>query len=148
VRRLAAPVRAWVEEGFVEGPWPRERFASAYAPFGRDTARRARRDGGLLSLRAQGPRVRQVVPERRWVTLSAAAVRGRVVGATARVDLRFLAVLEDGGRLRVNVRGDLFLTRNRARRWKIFGYDLDRWEERGAMTATPGRERGARGGDA
>jgi hypothetical protein len=149
LRALAAPVRKWVDAGFVDGPWPRGRFTAAYAPFGRDVARQARRSGDLLTLRAHGQSFEHVVPERRWVVLSVSAVRGRVVGATARVNLRFLGQGEGARRVRVHVRGDLFLTRTRAHEWKIFGYDLDRWEERGAMTARTGGDGAARrGGDA
>jgi hypothetical protein len=131
---LARPVRVWVDNGFVRGPWPREGFAGAFAPFGRHIGDRARRDADLLTLEPVGRSLVEVVPQRRRVAVSVTAARGHVVGATARVDLRVLAVDRDGGRMRVNLRGDLYLTRVPSHGWQIFGYRLDRWVDQGAMT--------------
>jgi hypothetical protein len=75
-----------------------------------------------------------VVPERRRIKVSVTSARGHAVGATAGVDLRVFALNERRQRLRFHVRGDLYLTHSKTQGWKIFGYDLDRWVERGAMT--------------
>jgi hypothetical protein len=135
LRALARPVRRWMDDGFVHGPWPREhRFAGAFVPFSRQIRDRARRDADLLTLQSVGASLAEVVPRRRRIAMSVTGVRGHVVGATARVDLRVFGVDDSGRRMRVNVRGDLFLTRVESRGWKIFGYQLDRWVEEGAMT--------------
>jgi hypothetical protein len=127
LRALARPVRAWVDAGFVDGPWPRRRFRAAFAPFGQGVAARARRDGGLLTLHAEGPSLVDVVPQRRRIAVSVTTADRRVIGASARVNLRVLGVDRRGRQTRVNLRGDLYLTRTTAHGWRIFGYDLDRW---------------------
>jgi hypothetical protein len=133
LRAVSRPVRAWIDNGFVAGPWPRTAFGQAYAPFGRGIIGRARRDADLLTLRAMGGSLEAVVPLHRWIRVSVTGVRGHVVGATARVDLRVLGTASDGRRSRVTVRGDLYLTRVPGHGWKIFGYRLDRWVDEGAM---------------
>jgi hypothetical protein len=139
LRALARPVRTWVDGGFVRGPWPREDgFARAFVPFGRYISDRARRDAGLLTLQALGGSLVEVIPQRRRIAISVTGARGHVVGATARVDLRVLGLDRSGRRTRVNVRGDLFLTRVKSHGWKVFGYQLDRWIEEGAMVGGGG----------
>lgn len=139
LRAITRPVRAWVDDAFVTGPWPRRRFNAAVVPFNRDTTRMARRDARLLTLQALGGSLVEVVPERRRIRVSATAVRGRVVGATVHVDLQVLGVDRQRRRHRVHVRGDLYLTHSKAQGWKIFGYDLDRWADKGAATVEGGR---------
>lgn len=139
LRSITRPVRTWVDDAFVTGPWPRRRFNAAFVPFNRDTTRMARGDARLLTLRALGGSLVEVVPERRRIRVSATAVRGRVVGATAHVDLQVLGVDRQRKRHRVHVRGDLYLTHSKAQGWKIFGYDLDRWADTGAATVEGGR---------
>jgi hypothetical protein len=124
LRGLTRPVRVWVDRGFVDGPWPRERFRPAFGPFTSELAPRVRRDE-LLTLQRQGPELTSVVPQRRRVAVSATARGGRPVGATAHVDLRFLTVDRQDDRRRIRVNGDLYLTRTKTG-WQIFGYDLDR----------------------
>jgi hypothetical protein len=140
---VSRPVRAWIDNGFVAGPWPREAYGQAYVPFGDDIADRVRRDADLLTMRPLGGSLVQVVPQRRRIGVSVTGVRGHVVGATARVDVRVLGIDDGGNRSRVAVRGDLYLTRVPEHGWKIFGYRLDRWVEEGAMTR-PGHKAGAR----
>jgi len=131
---VSRPVRSWIDNGFVAGPWPRESFGQAYAPFGNDITERVRRDADLLTMQPLGGSLVEVVPQRRWIGVSVTGVRGSVVGATARVDVRVLGIDEDGRRSRVAVRGDLYLTRVPEHGWRIFGYRLDRWVDEGAMT--------------
>lgn len=134
LRALSRPVRAWVDAGFVRGPWPREGgFRRAFVPFGRYVSDRARRDARLLTLQSVGGSLVEVIPQRRRIGVSVTGVRGHVVGATARVDLRVLGLDRSGTRMRVTVRGDLFLTRMKSHGWQIFGYRLDRWVDEGAM---------------
>jgi hypothetical protein len=125
-RVLARPVRQWVQAGFVKGPWPRQGFRAAFRPFAHGVAPAARRDMRLLTLHPHGGTFVEVVPQRREVTLSATTVQGRVVGATARVDLRVLGLDETRRRTSVRVRGDLYLTRTPKQGWQIFGYRLHR----------------------
>jgi len=136
LRAMTRPVRAWVNAGFVEGPWPRRRFEAAFAPFTADTAKSARNNARLLTMQALGPTLVDVVPQRRRVRVAATAAGGRPVGATARVDLRVFGLNQQGNQLSVHVRGDVFLSATDAKGWQIFGYDLDRWVERGGREAT------------
>lgn len=133
LRAITRPVRAWAAGGFVDGPWPRRRFKPAFSPFTRDITGTARQDARLLTMYAVAPSLVDVVPLRRRVRLSVTVPRDRPVGATASVDLRFLGLTDRSRRVRVSVRGDLYLSRPDARGWQIFGYDVDRWVERGAM---------------
>jgi hypothetical protein len=141
LRAITKPVRVWVDEGFVEGPWPRKRFEAAFAPFSAGTAKSARNNARLLTMQALGPNLVEVVPQRRRVRVAATAARGRPVGATARVDLAVFGLNEQGSRLRVRVRGDVFLSATKAKGWQIFGYELDRWVERGGQGKTEGGDR-------
>jgi hypothetical protein len=141
LRAITRPVRVWVNEGFVEGPWPRKRFEAAFAPFSAGTAKSARNNARLLTMQALGPNLVEVVPQRRRVRVSATAAGGRPIGATARVDLAMFGVNQSGNRLGVRVRGDVFLSATKAKGWQIFGYELDRWVERG------GRGSKTEGGD-
>ena len=134
LRAVSAPVRAWIDAGFVRGPWPRQAFGEAFAPFGRDITATAHRDADLLTLKSVGPKLVAVVPQRRQVGVSVTGVRGRVVGATARVNVRVLGLSRAGERTAVSVQGDVFLTHVESHGWKIFGYQLDRWVGKGAMT--------------
>ena len=144
-RAIARPVRTWVDAGFVEGPWPRGGFRAAFTPFAGGITKRARADADLLTLQPVGSSLAEVVPERRRVVISLTEAGGRVAGATARVDVRVVGVDRAGVRQRVNVRGELYLTPTRSHGWQIFGYDIDRWAEKGAMTAPGGSPRQGRG---
>jgi hypothetical protein len=148
LRGVTSPVRAWVDRGFVDGPWPRQRFGPALRPFTSALMPRARRDAALLTLQRQAPQLTSVVPRLRRVAVSATARGGRPVGATAHVDLRFLTVDRQDDRRRVRVNGDLYLTRTKTG-WQIFGYDLDRRVEGppGSRRAGAARE-DSQGGDA
>lgn len=138
LRSLARPVRGWMEGGFVEGPWPRKGFRRAFVPFGRPITARAHREADLLTLQPLGAALVDVVPRQRRIEMSVTAVRGRVVGATARVHLRVVGFDREGRRVPVGVRGDLYLTRVSGHGWKVFGYDIDRWgpQQRHPATAT------------
>lgn len=134
LRAVSAPVRDWIDAGFVRGPWPRQAFGDAFASFGSDITASAHRDADLLTLKSVGPKFVAVVPQRRQVGVSVTGVKGRVVGATARVNVRVLGVSRAGERTAVSVQGDVFLTHVESHGWKIFGYQLDRWVGKGAMT--------------
>jgi hypothetical protein len=136
LRAITRPVRVWVNEGFVEGPWPRRRFEAAFAPFSAGTAKSARNNARLLTMQALGPNLVDVVPQRRRVRVAATAARGRPVGATARVDLAMFGLNKRGNSLSVHVRGDVFLSAAEGKGWQIFGYELDRWVERGGPGTT------------
>ena len=142
LQAVSAPVRAWIDAGFVQGPWPRQAFGQAFASFGRDITASAHRDADLLTLQPEGGSFVDVVPQRREVGVSVTGVKGRVVGATARVHVRVLGVSGDGERTAVSVSGDVFLTHVESHGWRIFGYQLDRWVGRGAMTASKSRPHG------
>jgi hypothetical protein len=126
LRAVTRPVRTWMDSGFVAGPWPRDGFDAAFAPFAGGVESKARRDADLLTLRRTGSSLAEVIPARRQVKVSVTTHRGHVIGATARVDVRLLTLDQAGQRARVGVRGDLYLTRVENRGWTIFGYDLEK----------------------
>lgn len=125
LRALSRPVRSWVEQGFVAGPWPRDRFRAAFAPFAGGTRSAAMRDADLLTLQRSGSSLTEVIPLRRRVKVSVTTHRARVVGATARVNLRLLTVDESEHKDRVGVLGDLYLTPVEGKGWAIYGYDIE-----------------------
>jgi hypothetical protein len=141
LRAITKPVRVWVNEGFVDGPWPRKGFEAAFTPFSAGTAKSARNNARLLTMQALGPNLVDVVPQRRRVRVSATAARGRPIGATARVDLAMFGLNQQGSRLSVHVRGDVFLSATKEKGWQIFGYELDRWVERAGGSKTEGGDR-------
>lgn len=141
LRSVTRPVRAWVNGGFVDGPWPRKRFQSAFGPFSGDAAKTARRQARLLTLQPEGRSLVDVAPQRRKVRVSVTAIRGRAVGATASVDMGVYGLDDQGQRSLVNVRGDLYLTPAGSKGWQIFGYDIDRW------VGSPGGASGGRASD-
>jgi hypothetical protein len=125
LRTLSRPVRTWMGHGFVDGPWPRDGFQAAFAPFAAGIRSTAMRDADLLTLQRSGSSLAEVIPVRRMVKVSVTTHRARVVGATARVDLRLLTVDRSEHEERVGVRGDLYLTPVEGRGWSIYGYDLE-----------------------
>ncbi|MPZ63676.1 MAG: hypothetical protein GEU93_20845 [Propionibacteriales bacterium] len=130
-RLLARPVRTWVDNGFLDRPWRRPNLRATFAGFTPDLRGQARRQAGRLTMSRLGNAVTEVIAQRRSIRLRGFAPRGRVMGGTAVVDLRFLAMTRDGEVRRVNVRGDLSLTRmGTPGKVRIFAYDLDRWVDR------------------
>ena len=83
LRALSRPVRAWVEQGFVAGPWPRNGFRAAFAPFAGGTRSAAMRDADLLTLQRSGSSLTEVIPLRRRVKVSVTTHRARVAGQPA-----------------------------------------------------------------
>jgi hypothetical protein len=148
LRTLARPVRTWAEHGFVQGPWPRKGFRAAFAPFAAGVRSTAVRDADLLTLQRSGTSLAQVIPVRRLVRVSVTTHRARVVGATARVDLRLLTVDRSEHQERVRVRGDLYLTPVEGRGWSIYGYDLEQVHRSPSGGRNDGRSGRQTGGQA
>lgn len=124
-RALTRPVERWMRGGFVAGPYPRRKFAAAFASWTPRAARLARGDRDITTNAALGADLVDVVADRRSARLFVFASQGRPAGATARVRLRLTGELRDGSVVSVVVAGELWLTRD-GRHWRVFGYDLTR----------------------
>lgn len=126
-KAVGAVVDGWWEAAYLGGEYPRRDFADAYPGFTKGAEAIARRDRRLLTNLDVGSEVEQVTATRRRILVDALAVRGRPVGATARVFLDFRTKGEV--RRRIEVRGRLLLTRSEGR-WRVFGYDLTKGSAR------------------
>ena len=120
-QQVGKAVDAWFEAAYVGGDYPRSDFASSWPGFTAGAKARAKDDKALMSNQDIGADISAVEPTVRKVTVDLLAVRGRAVGATARVVLRFGT--EGDVQRKVEVRGRLFLTPT-AEGWRIFGYDV------------------------
>lgn len=121
LEQVSHTVDQWLRGAYLEGDYPRNDFRAGFAAFTPGARRQARADKKLLS--NAGARITAVRPRARRLAVDAVAVRGRAVGATARVRLVFDA---SGKQDRtVIVRGRVFLTRTK-QGWQIFGYDVSR----------------------
>lgn len=117
-RQAGQVVERYVQAAFLSAP-----PANAFAGFTRGARREARQDRRLLTAAGFGGRA-QVTARHAAAYLSVLAPRGRVVGATARleVDLR----VDRAGQARtVRLRGRLMLTPT-PQGWRVFGYDVSR----------------------
>ncbi len=122
VARVGNVVDGWIEGAYL-GDYPRTDFSDAFAGFTPGAAADARRDGGLMSNKAIGKDVDQVVATRRKLVVDTLAVEGRAVSATA----RFVLAMEVEGEIRrkERVSGRLFMTYADGA-WRVFGYDVAR----------------------
>lgn len=126
-KAVGAVVDGWWDAAYVGGEYPRRDFKNAFPGFTKGAKAVAHRDRRLMTNLDIGARVEQVTATRRRVRVDALAVRGRPVGATARVILGFKTAGEV--HRRVEVRGRLLLTRSEGR-WRVFGYDLTKGRAR------------------
>ena len=124
-RSLCRPVDTWMRGGFLAGPYPRRKFAEAFAAWTPRATRLGRGDRDITTNAALGDDLVDVVADRRSARLFVFAPRGRPAGATARVRLRLTGELRDGRVVALVVAGELYLTRE-GRQWRVFGYDLSR----------------------
>lgn len=125
-RRVGTVVTRYFDDAFLGGDYPRSDFGSAFATFTPGARKRARGDRDLLTNRRLGPVTQRVVPRRQAAYLSVLAPHRVAAGVTARVDLRYLVLREDGADREIRIAGRLLLTRDDAGGWVIFGYDLNR----------------------
>ena len=120
-RAVGAAVDGWWDAAYIGGEYPRHDFKDAFPTFTKGAAAVAHRDRRLMTNLDIGSQVEQVTATRRRIRVDALAVRGRPVGATARVILGFRTAGDV--RRKLEVRGRLLLTRTDGR-WQVFGYDL------------------------
>jgi hypothetical protein len=121
-RSAKVPIQQYVDHAFL-GTYPRTTWRNAFSAFTPGAARSARHDAATLTGRRFAG-ARSVTAKRLTAFLSVLAPKGRVVGATARVRMTFVADEGgDAGRKRLAVTGRLLLTKEHGR-WRIFGYDL------------------------
>jgi hypothetical protein len=123
--RLGRAIGTWMETGFVAGEHPRRDFSSAFASYTPRAAALARRQRAVTTNVTLAPELVEAVPTGRVANVSALAVGGRVVGATAQVLLVLVGARDDGTQVELAVRGRLDLTPT-AQGWKVFGFDLTR----------------------
>ena len=120
-KQVGRAVDAWFEAAYVGGDYPRDDFADSWPGFTTGAKARARSAKALMSNQDIGAEISAVEATARKVTVDVLAVKGRAVGATARVVLRFST--EGDVQRKVVVRGRLFLTPTPSG-WRIFGYDV------------------------
>ena len=120
-QQVAQAVDAWFEAAFVGGDYPRNDFADSWPGFTTGAKARAKAAKALMSNQDIGQQISGVEATARKVTVDVLAVKGRAVGATARVVLKFTT--EGDVAKSFEVRGRLFLTQSDSG-WRIFGYDV------------------------
>jgi hypothetical protein len=120
-RQVGEAIDSWFEAAYVGGDYPRDDFADSWPGFTTGAKARARLDKALMSNQDIGSQISGVEATVRKVTVDVLAVKGRAVGATARVVLKFGT--EGDVQRQIQVRGRLYLT-NGADGWRIFGYDV------------------------
>ena len=119
--QVAEAVDEWFEAAYVGGDYPRDDFGDAWPSFTKGAKTDARADKALMSNQDIGNQISAVEATTRKVTVDVLAAKGRAVGATARVVLKFST--EGDVQRDVVVRGRLFLTRT-PDGWRVFGYDV------------------------
>jgi hypothetical protein len=128
-QEVSRVLEQYFDDAYLGGEYPRRDFSAAFDTFSQGAARRAVSDRPLLTNAAVGPETTAVVPRARRARVDV-LVPGRVaVGMTARVRLVFVREQVSGPAQRVTVSGRLLMSRNRAGRLKIFGYDVIRSSE-------------------
>ncbi len=125
-KQVARVVSRYLDDAYLDGAYPRRSFSGAYAMFTAGAAERARRDREILTNTAVGAETAAVVPRVQRARLDVLVPGRFVAGLTARVRLVFLQQRTDGADRRVTVKGRLMLSRNKADKWRIFGYDVSR----------------------
>ncbi|HQR28328.1 MAG TPA: hypothetical protein PLP61_14900 [Nocardioides sp.] len=121
VAAVSSVVDGWWDAAYVGGDYPRTDFSDAFPGFTPGAAKDAAADLRLMSNAEIGERVDAVTARTRRVSVDVLGVKGRPVGATARVRLAFTTSGERKGR--VTVTGVLRLTKTDAG-WQVFAYDV------------------------
>jgi len=127
VSEIGDVVLGWFDDAYLAGDYPREDFGNAFGVFTADAASQARSDAALTSNAPVGAQIDTVTTDGRRVRLDLLAAGHQVVGATARIELRFTTA--GAFAKTVTVKGKLFLTPGKEGRWRIFGYDIARGEK-------------------
>ena len=113
----------WLEDAYVGGSYPRERFNDAFAGFSRGARIAARSDLRVMSNAGIGARVERITPTRMDVEVDLLAVGKRAVASTAHVLTTFRTAGPRKGRYRVS--GRLMLTKDEDR-WNVFAYHVSK----------------------
>ncbi|GEP37938.1 hypothetical protein NPS01_16010 [Nocardioides psychrotolerans] len=119
-------VDGWIDAAYL-GSYPRTDFADAFPGFSQGAVADARTDGALMSNKAWGADLDEVVALQRRLTIDVLAPSDRAAGVTARVVLTMRLSGEVNRKERVG--GSLFMT-YRDGAWQVFGYDVTRGSAR------------------
>jgi hypothetical protein len=128
-RGIGRAVGSWIQGGFLAGEYPRRNFAAAFHRWTHDAAASARRHQRFTSNATRGDDLTALVADKQQARVYLFTRQGHVGGATARVLLRLTAERRDGTIVTSFVKGNLYLTRGKSG-WRIFGYDLQRRDQR------------------
>lgn len=124
VQDVAEVVDTWIDQAWVEGPWPRE-VDGVWETFTPGAARLAKADASMTSAAGFGPEAEAVRATKRRVKVDLLGRRLEPVGATARISVHLeVSPVEAPDEPRdVRLRGRVMLTPTEGG-WKIFGYEL------------------------
>jgi hypothetical protein len=125
---IGAPVASWFDGAFLGVDYPTAGFPHAFDSWTAAAAGQAADDAASTTNVTLGPDLIAVVADRQAATLYVFAHAGVAGGATAKVRLVLTGEKQDGSLVRCTVSGNVYLTRD-GRRWRIFGYDLQRSQE-------------------
>jgi hypothetical protein len=125
-QEVSRVLEEYFDDAYLSGEYPRRDFSDAFDTFSQGAARRAVSDRPLLTNAAVGPGTAAVSPRMRRARVDVLLPGRFAVGMTARFRLVFDREQVSGPEQRVTVSGRLLMSRNRAGRLKIFGYDVIR----------------------
>jgi hypothetical protein len=127
VQAASKPLDTWISGAYLDGPYPTTDFAAGFDSWTPGAAKLGERDRDTTTNAAIGEQVVAVVADKQQARLFIFAVNGKAGGATAKVLVKLTAQRDDGSLAHIQVRGDVYLTRDGST-WEIFGYDLARTE--------------------
>lgn len=124
VHDVAEVVDTWIDQAWVEGPWPRE-VDGVWGTFTPGAARLAEADAAMTSAAGFGSEVEEVRATKRRVKIDLLGRRLEPVGATARISVHLEVRPVDAPEetREVRLRGRVMLTPTQDG-WKIFGHEL------------------------
>lgn len=122
---VTAVVDGWLDAGY-GGEYPRTDFGSAFAGFTPDAKALATKQASILTNSGVGADLDGVEVTQRVVRVDVLAPKGKLAGATARVQITM--ELSGGVERTDAVTGRLLLTPAKGG-WKVFGFDVQRGEK-------------------
>jgi hypothetical protein len=127
VQAASEPLATWISGAYLDGPYPTADFTAGFDSWTPGAAKLGKRDADTTTNAVIGDQVVAVVADKQQARLFVFGVNGTTGGATAKVLIKLTAQRDDGSLAHLQVRGDVYLTRD-GDTWEIFGYDLARTE--------------------